>query len=58
MPFDNERLSLLTSISLVRSRSTFGDEDIDGLNIEEIRLEFLGDDGEGERDRLSSLLPF
>ncbi|CAF4792179.1 unnamed protein product [Rotaria sp. Silwood1] len=35
----------------VLANITFGDEIIDGLNVEEIRLEFIRDDGEGEQDR-------
>jgi len=59
MPFDDDNwLSLLIIIWLVRSWNILGDEVIDGLNDEEIRLVFTEDDGEGERGRLSSLLPF
>ncbi len=55
IPLANDRLSLLKIVSLVRSRSTLGDEVINGLNDEEMRLLVLEDDDEGERDRLSSL---
>jgi len=58
MPFENDRLSLLVIIWLVRSWNTPGDEVINGLNDEEIRLALAGDDNEGERGRLSSWLPF
>ncbi len=61
MPFDDDddnRLSLLVIIWLVRSWSPLGDEVIDGLNDKEMRLAFIEGDGEGERGRLTSLLPF